>query len=219
MKFTPCSRARSTIRAAAAGSAAPPNIIVPRHSGETFNPLRPNSRYCILPLPGFRPPTLHPIRTAVASPPGRNQPRGRFVCLSDNNSKPYRFPAHAGQEHAFSPGYRDYHLQPQGNGRHDDRTGAGAGRNARAALAVAADGSSEGAGGWRHLHGQGRNTNRAPLVLSQPPGRETVIRPANDTRLNEPEGDARDDGSAPPGSCERRRRLDAAPYRAGQRNG
>ena len=51
MKLTPWSRARATIRAAVASSVAPPNIMVPRQSGETFSPLRPKDRYSILPFP------------------------------------------------------------------------------------------------------------------------------------------------------------------------
>jgi chromate transporter len=35
------------MRAAVVSSVAPPNIIVPRHSGETFTPLRPKERYSI----------------------------------------------------------------------------------------------------------------------------------------------------------------------------
>src|ERR1051326_7805218 len=50
MKLTPCSRARATMRADAISSVAPPNIIVPRHSGETFRPLTPSRRYS-MPLP------------------------------------------------------------------------------------------------------------------------------------------------------------------------
>src|ERR1019366_4496209 len=48
MKLTPCSRARATMRADVASSVALPNIIVPRHSGDTFNPLTPSRRYSML---------------------------------------------------------------------------------------------------------------------------------------------------------------------------
>jgi hypothetical protein len=51
MKFTPWSWARATMRAAVGSSAGPPNIILPRHSGETFSPLVPKERYSMLPLP------------------------------------------------------------------------------------------------------------------------------------------------------------------------
>src|SRR6185437_6022466 len=47
MKLTPCSRARATMRRAVGSSVGPPNIIVPRHNGETFSPLRPSLRYSI----------------------------------------------------------------------------------------------------------------------------------------------------------------------------
>src|SRR5215204_483990 len=47
MKFTPASRALATMRRAVASSVGPPNIIVPRHSGEIFSPLRPRFRYCM----------------------------------------------------------------------------------------------------------------------------------------------------------------------------
>src|SRR5947199_10681688 len=45
MKFTPAARALAMIRIDADSSVGPPNIIVPRQSGETFNPLRPSLRY------------------------------------------------------------------------------------------------------------------------------------------------------------------------------
>src|ERR1700677_5144548 len=51
MKLTPCSRARATIRDDVASSVAPPNIIVPRQSGETFSPLTPSRRYSMPVLP------------------------------------------------------------------------------------------------------------------------------------------------------------------------
>ena len=41
MKFTPASRAEATIRPASAASVRSPNIIVPRHSGDTMTPLLP----------------------------------------------------------------------------------------------------------------------------------------------------------------------------------
>src|SRR5579872_644860 len=47
MKLIPCSRALATIRAAVASSVAPPNIMLPRHSGETRRPLRPKVEYSI----------------------------------------------------------------------------------------------------------------------------------------------------------------------------
>src|ERR1700719_2882700 len=47
MKLTPCSRARATMRAAVGSSVAPPNIMLPRHNGETRSPLRPNVEYSI----------------------------------------------------------------------------------------------------------------------------------------------------------------------------
>src|SRR5262245_1008905 len=50
MKLTPCSRACATMRAAVGSSVAPPNIMLPRHSGDTRSPLRPNVRYSIAAL-------------------------------------------------------------------------------------------------------------------------------------------------------------------------
>jgi hypothetical protein len=47
MKLIPASRARAMIRAEWASSVGPPNIIVPRQSGETLRPLRPSLRYSI----------------------------------------------------------------------------------------------------------------------------------------------------------------------------
>src|ERR1700731_2854111 len=44
MKLTPASRAKATMRSDAAASVGPPNVIVPRHSGETLSPLRPRLR-------------------------------------------------------------------------------------------------------------------------------------------------------------------------------
>src|ERR1700677_2783543 len=58
MKLTPCSRARATIRDDVASSVAPPNIIVPRQRGETFNPLVPSRRYS-MPVPLLTLGTLH----------------------------------------------------------------------------------------------------------------------------------------------------------------
>src|SRR5688500_7859477 len=54
MKLTPASRAFATMRSAVASSVGPPNIIVPRQSGETFKPLRPSLRYSIRHPPGAR---------------------------------------------------------------------------------------------------------------------------------------------------------------------
>ena len=51
MKFTPCSRALATMRPAVASSVAPPNVMVPRQSGETFTPLAPRLRYSMLSFP------------------------------------------------------------------------------------------------------------------------------------------------------------------------
>src|ERR1051325_3568403 len=45
MKLTPASRALAMMRCAVGSSVAPPNIMVPRQSGETFRPLRPRLRY------------------------------------------------------------------------------------------------------------------------------------------------------------------------------
>src|ERR1051326_1551607 len=45
MKFTPASRAWAMMRCAVGSSVAPPNIMVPRQSGDTFRPLRPRLRY------------------------------------------------------------------------------------------------------------------------------------------------------------------------------
>src|SRR5258708_7387283 len=47
MKLMPASRALATIRVEVASSVGPPNIMVPRHIGEIFRPLRPRLRYCI----------------------------------------------------------------------------------------------------------------------------------------------------------------------------
>src|SRR5690242_9623653 len=79
MKLIPASRAFAVMRSAAAESVAPPNIIVPRQSGETLIPLRPSFRYCMALLPVFpkerrpvrdRPPTNHlrPERSSVRGP-------------------------------------------------------------------------------------------------------------------------------------------------------
>src|SRR5258708_22814099 len=62
MKFTPCSRARATMRDDVGSSVAPPNIIVPRHRGETFNPLTPSPRYSIARSFPFRSVQLTPDR-------------------------------------------------------------------------------------------------------------------------------------------------------------
>src|ERR1700730_4201010 len=48
MKLTPASRALAMIRCAVASSVGPPNIMVPRQSGDTFNPLRPSERDSIV---------------------------------------------------------------------------------------------------------------------------------------------------------------------------
>src|SRR5262245_20891893 len=45
MKLTPASRACATMRCAVGSSVGPPKFMVPRHSGETFRPLRPSLRY------------------------------------------------------------------------------------------------------------------------------------------------------------------------------
>src|SRR5581483_8156124 len=47
MKLMPWSLAFATIRFEVASSVAPPNIMVPRQSGEIFTPLRPRLRYSI----------------------------------------------------------------------------------------------------------------------------------------------------------------------------
>src|SRR6267143_3722742 len=47
IKLMPASRAFATIRVDVASSVGPPNIMVPRHIGEIFRPLRPRLRYCI----------------------------------------------------------------------------------------------------------------------------------------------------------------------------
>jgi len=44
MKLTPASRALAMMRWAVGSSVAPPNIMVPRQSGETLSPLRPRLR-------------------------------------------------------------------------------------------------------------------------------------------------------------------------------
>ena len=44
MKLMPWSLAVAVMRVAVAGSVAPPNIMVPRQSGETFRPERPRGR-------------------------------------------------------------------------------------------------------------------------------------------------------------------------------
>src|SRR5512143_3925382 len=48
MEFTPDAQAASTIGCASAASVRSPNIIVPRHSGDTRRPLSPKARYSIL---------------------------------------------------------------------------------------------------------------------------------------------------------------------------
>src|SRR3954453_20622948 len=53
MKLTPCSRARAMMRPLVASTVAPPNIIVPRQSGDTLSPLRPRLRYSTAPPLGF----------------------------------------------------------------------------------------------------------------------------------------------------------------------
>src|SRR5215203_485628 len=47
MKLMPASRALATMRDDVASSVGPPNIMVPRHIGEIFRPLRPSWRYCM----------------------------------------------------------------------------------------------------------------------------------------------------------------------------
>src|ERR1700704_909769 len=47
IKLMPASRALATIRVDVASSVRPPNIMVPRHIGEIFRPLRPSWRYSI----------------------------------------------------------------------------------------------------------------------------------------------------------------------------
>ena len=42
IKLMPASRAFATIRVDVASSVGPPNIMVPRHIGEIFRPLRPS---------------------------------------------------------------------------------------------------------------------------------------------------------------------------------
>src|SRR5690348_11506442 len=51
MKLRPDSRARSMMVRESASSVRPPNIIVPRHKGETFRPDRPRLTYSIGPFP------------------------------------------------------------------------------------------------------------------------------------------------------------------------
>src|SRR3954449_8000374 len=76
MKFTPWSLARSTIRCAVASSVGPPNIIVPRHNGETFSPLRPNPRYSIRLLLPFQSVCRHtrPMAHATTGRPSGHPP-------------------------------------------------------------------------------------------------------------------------------------------------
>src|SRR5258707_281154 len=59
MKLTPWSLALAAMRVAVASSVGPPNIIVPRQSGETFTPLFPRLR-CFMNCPGT-------LRAAAAS--------------------------------------------------------------------------------------------------------------------------------------------------------
>src|SRR3954470_8731417 len=70
MKLMPASRAFATIRAEAASSVGPPNIMVPRQIGETFRPLRPSGRYCmgVGPL-GLGAPRNDGMDCFVAKPP------------------------------------------------------------------------------------------------------------------------------------------------------
>ena len=44
MKLMPASAAFAMMRPAVGSSVGPPNIIAPRHSGDTFTPLRPSLR-------------------------------------------------------------------------------------------------------------------------------------------------------------------------------
>src|SRR5215471_2853794 len=77
MKFTPCSRARATIRAAAGSSVAAPNIMLPRQSGETRSPLRPKVRYSIIcpPIAGIElTPDAVEWRDGESHPSGAAQP-------------------------------------------------------------------------------------------------------------------------------------------------
>src|SRR6186713_2200261 len=48
MKFTPASAAESVMRCAVGSSVRSPNIIVPRQSSDTFNPLLPSLRYSMV---------------------------------------------------------------------------------------------------------------------------------------------------------------------------
>src|SRR5262245_66405692 len=47
-KLIPWSSALCMMRVDAAASVCPPNIIVPRHTGETFTPAKPRLRYCMV---------------------------------------------------------------------------------------------------------------------------------------------------------------------------
>ena len=69
MKLTPCSRARATMRAAVGSSVAPPNIMLPRHSGDTRSPLHPNVRYSIAQSPSIA--GIEPTPDAVECPDER----------------------------------------------------------------------------------------------------------------------------------------------------
>src|SRR4030095_7791356 len=48
MKLTPASNAASTIRCASAASVRSPKVMVPRHSTETWSPLSPRRRNCMV---------------------------------------------------------------------------------------------------------------------------------------------------------------------------
>src|ERR1700693_2133713 len=79
MKLNPGPAPGATIRAAVASSVAPPNIMVPRHSGETFSPLRPNDRYSMAHPLLFPLSTLH--RTGLNGAMG-NRPRSEPPSLA-----------------------------------------------------------------------------------------------------------------------------------------
>src|SRR5437879_9420207 len=72
MKLIPASRARPTIRDDVASSVGPPNIMVPRHIGEIFRPLRPSWRYCIGQILRVCP--VIPGRIEDANPESRDSP-------------------------------------------------------------------------------------------------------------------------------------------------
>src|SRR4051794_40413523 len=71
MKLTPCSFAFAIILPAVASSVGPPNIMVPRQSGETFTPDDPRLR-CCMDFPERFPLSRLPSSAGLTLAPNRN---------------------------------------------------------------------------------------------------------------------------------------------------